>query len=163
MPQSEIALEYLIDLDTISKKKEYYKTFIYKVLCKLIGYTICFVHIIFNIIIIFLPFITNNVYVLLTLIIINVIILTQWILFDGCLLNKLENCFLTREKSTYSNGNEQSIITYFLLLFFSEESISLTYNLIPLIISLYSFIKIIYIVKDVLPFQQIVYLEYPIV
>ncbi len=106
-----------------------------------------------------MPFFTNNVYVLLTLIIVNVIILTQWILFDGCLLNKLENCFLIREKSTYSNGNEQSIITHLLLSFFSEENISLTYDLIPFITSLYSFIKIIYIIKDKLPFQQMIYIE----
>ena len=118
----------------------------------LFGYIIIFLHLIFSLFMIFVPFLTNNVYILITMILLNVVVLTQWYLIGECFLNKIENYFLERKDKITNDLSSKSIFGYYLEMVLGEKNTVYIGSLIPLIVSLYSYFKILSILKPKIPF-----------
>ena len=123
------------------------KKFINKIIYYLIGNLIVFAHFVFNIFMIFMPYLTNNIYILITIIALNICILTQWYLLGNCFLNKIESVFLGREKNISSDGLEKSSFVYYFEKVIGEKNTHLFFSLIPLINSIYCYVKIMHLLR----------------
>jgi hypothetical protein len=117
------------------------------------GYILSIIHFIFIIIILITPYFTDNIYLLLLYIIINNLLLTQWYLLGNCFLNNLENYFLSKNNMK-KNTRHKSIFAIPFELCFSENNTHILLSLIPLINSIYAYIKIINFLQNKNIFYQ---------
>jgi len=86
------------------------------------------------------------------MILLNVVVLTQWYLIGECFLNKIENYFLERKDKITNDLSSKSIFGYYLEMVLGEKNTVYIGSLIPLIVSLYSYFKILSILKPKIPF-----------
>jgi hypothetical protein len=121
------------------------KGFLYKILTICCGYLVMILHILFSIFVIFAPFITNNIHILLLVIIVKSFILTQWFFFGSCFLNKIENDLLSRTDTVYEDGKEKSFFVHYFAKYFDESNTYTFFSLLPLIVSTFCILKIMYI------------------
>jgi hypothetical protein len=113
----------------------------------MLEYILLLVHFIIIIILLFLPYFTKNIYLLLTLIVVYNIILTQYYLLGSCFLNKIENKLL-KTQNLSNEGREKSVFSYHIEKLIGEKNTHIFLSLIPLINTIYIYIKLIVILSN---------------